>query len=345
MALIFADSFDHYDNAYLQSKWTSVSNFGNSLQGLVLNNTQARTGPQCGQFTGLGAFVTIENSSTWTVGGAFNWQAYGGGVTIQHLGTIQVQWLINADGTISVFGGPSGFNPGALLGTTDPSVAITLGRYYYVECMFVVNKTGGSVILRINGQVVLSVSGDTSPNGDNVGDAFSIYGPGGSALVFVDDVYVTDGNPVLNGFLGDVAIGVIYSASAGDYTQWTPLSGSNWSEVNNNPPLGDASYVWSVAPSSGPYPIDTYYFQTVNPNRNVIAIQTNILARKSDTGNRALSLVTRYGGVDSVADSSGRYVNETYIDYRNCFDVNPLTTDAWTPAVCNATQWGYQLID
>jgi hypothetical protein len=345
MALIFCESFDHLSNDYLQSKWTAIYNFGTGGQGLVLNNVFQRTGIQCGGFTADGAMVTIENSVFWTFGAAINWAAYGGAVAFEHLGTVQVQLQINNDGTMSVYNGPHGLNPGVLLGTTDPSVAITLGRYYYIEFQSTISQNAGTATVRINGQVVLDLSGvNTSPNGDNIADSFQVFGPGGRSYMYVDDLYVTDGIGVLNSFLGDVSIGLIMPASPGDNSQWTPLTGSNWSEVNAVPPSGDAAYVWSVAPSSGSYPIDTYYFQQVNPNRSIIAIQTNILARKDDTGNRALSLVTRYGGANSLADSTGRYVNETYIDYRNCFDVNPLTTNPWTPTVVNATQWGYQLI-
>jgi hypothetical protein len=346
MALIFCDSFDHYSNSYIQSKWTQVYSFGSSLQGLQLNTVQARTGPQCGAFTGPGAYKTIKNSNFWTVGGAFNWAQYGGGVALNAIGTTQVSWTIQNDGTLAVYNGPYGYNPGGLLGTTDPSTAILLGRYYYIEMQAVINQSSGSVIMRINGQVVLSVSGNTSPTGFNYADVVNVYGPGGGAFVYVDDLYVTDNSGTANqSFLGDVEIGLIMPASAGDYTQWTPVPGpNNYAMVNNVPPQGDTSYVWSVAPASGPYPLDTYFFQTVESGLVILAIQTNIIARKNDVGNRALSLVTRYGGANNVADPSGRYVNETYIDYLNQQDVNPLTTSQWTPATLNAAQFGYQLI-
>jgi len=349
MALIFADSFDHLDSAHLQTKWTSVSSFGLPSQGLKINNTNQRTGPQCGAFSALGAFVTIKNFTTCITGAAFNWQQYGGGVLYQHLGTTQVQWLINNDGTISVFNGPHGTSPGVLLGTTDPSVAITLGKYYYIEFKSLINQTGGTAVLRINGQTVLNLSSvNTSPNGDNVADSVAINGPGGGVgtiFVFVDDLYICDNSGLANtDFLGDLGIGLIMAASDGDFIQWNVSGGSaHFSLVNEIPPDDDTTYVWAVAPGSPPFPIDCYHFQTVDPTRTILAIQTNILARKSDTGNRALSVLTRYGGANSVADTSGRFVNETYIDYRDCFDVSPLGP-AWTPAVVNATQWGYQLI-
>jgi len=347
MALIFCDSFDHYNNSFVQSKWTSIFNFGTTNQGLQIDNTHARTGIQCGSFTGNGAFKTIKNSSFWTVGAAFNWQQYGGGVAINHVATAQVLWQLQGDGTIAVIGGPAGFNPGSVLGRTDPGVAITLGRYYYVEMQASINQSSGSVVMRINGQVVLSLSGvNTSPSGDNVADVMQVIGPGGSAFVFVDDLYVTDNSGSANqSFLGDVQIGVIMPAAVGDFSQWTPVGGStNYLMVNEIPPDGDATYVEAVMPSSGPAPIDTYFFQTVNPNLVILAIQTNIMARKDDVGNRALSLVTRFGGANNVANASGKFVNETYLDYLNQQDVNPLTTLQWTPATLNLAQFGYQLI-
>jgi len=55
-------------------------------------------------------------------------------------------------------------------------------------------------------------------------------------------------------------------------------------------------------------------------------------------------LVTRFGGANNVANASGKFVNETYLDYLNQQDVNPLTTLQWTPATLNLAQFGYQLI-
>jgi hypothetical protein len=350
MALIFADGFDHLSNAYLQSKWTSVSSFGNPAQGLKLNNTNQRTGTQCGAFSASGAFATVKNASTWIFGAAFNWQQYGGGVLFQNIGTTQVQIVINNDGTLSVFNGPHGLNPGVQLGRTDPSVAISLGRYYYIEFKSMINQTTGTAVVRINGQTVLNLAGvNTSPNGDNNADSFAVNGPGGGVgtiFVFVDDLYVCDTSGTANiDFLGDVKIGLIMPAAAGDFTQWTPVGGgTNYLLVNEVPPDGDTTYVFAVAPAMGAFPIDTYFFQTVDPNSVILAIQSNILARKDDVGNRALSLVTRFGGSNFVSDSSGRFVNETYIDYRNPQDVNPLTGLQWTPATINAAQFGYQLI-
>jgi hypothetical protein len=348
MGLIFADSFDHYNQAYIQSKWTSIFNFGTANQGLQLDNIHQRTGTQCAAFTGNGGFVTIKNASTWIHGAAFNFTQYGGGISYSHIGTIQVQWTINPDGTLSVFNGPHGLNPGVLLGVTDPALAILLGRYYFIEFKAVINQSAGQIVVRINGQTVLTLSSvNTSPNGDNIADVVQVTGPGGNAFVYVDDMYVLDDSGTKNNdLIGDQQIGLIMPASDGDFTDWTPSTpGPHFSLVNEIPPDGDASYVWAVAPTvMAPFPIDCYHFQTVDPTRKIAAIQTNIIARKSDTGNRALSVLTRFGGSNSVADSGGRYVNETYIDYRNCFDVNPLTTSPWTPADVNATQWGYQLI-
>lgn len=347
MALIFTDSFDHYSNSYIQAKWTSVFNFGTGNQGLQLNNTRQRTGTQCAGITGNGAFKTIKNFTTVTVGCAVNLDAYGGGVSINHVGTPQVLWGVQSDGTIEVLNGPAGFNPGSVLGRTDPSVALTLGRYYYVEIQAFINQSSGTVVIRINGQVVLSVSGvNTSPGGDNVADVVQLTGPGGNAFMYFDDLYVTDDSGTANtGFLGDVQIGLIMPAAAGDFSQWTPVPGGvNYTLVNEIPPDGDTTYVAAVMPSMGPAPTDTYFFQTVSPDIVILAIQTNIIAKKDDVGNRALSLVTRFGGTNAVADSGGRFVNETYLDYLNQQDVNPLTTLQWTPATINLAQFGYQLI-
>lgn len=343
MSLRFCDSFDHYGQDYILSKWTSVFNFGTGGQGLILDPTHQRTGPQCGGFTGNGAFKTIDNQPEWILGAAFSLSAYGGRVQFININVLQVEMAFQSDGTIAVFNGPNGFNPGVLLGTTSPSVALVLNRYYYIEFRSKMNNGLGTAIVKINGQTVLSLSGvNTSQTGVNQADVIQILGPGGSSFMYVDDLYVCDVNGgVNNDFLGDVQIGFILPASDGDLTQWTPNSGSpHFSRVNENPPDGDTSYVASSTTTQE----DLYHFQPVSLTRKILGLQTNIIARKDDEGNRALSVVTRSGGSDSVADTGGRYVNQTYIDYLNQFDVNPLTGLAWTPTSVNAAQWGIKLI-
>jgi hypothetical protein len=338
MSLRFCDSFDHYDTAHITAKWTT---FPGGPTGAAISTSSQRNGRACMNVTGGGVSKTIDNIVTWIIGGAFNWDAFGGGITLFNVNFWQVGWTLQADGTILVQ------NNNGSLGQTSPANAITLNKYYYVEMKTTLNSTTGSVIIKINGQTVLTLTNvNTSTNAVNQADVMTIGGPGGGAFMHMDDLYVCDGAGSFNkDFLGDVLIGVIKPISDGTNTQWTPTGTStttHFADVNDIPPDDDTSYVLTTGTNN----IDEYFFETVGTTRIVLGVQSNIFARKDDEGNRALSVFSRNPGAPgtNVADTSGRFVNLSYIDYLNQFDVEPVSGGTWTPTIINTYAWGVKLI-
>lgn len=335
MSLLFVDSFDHYSTPQLLNKWTQGSSF-------LINNTLARTGGQCLEVSATGIFKTLPNRSVWIIGGACQWDGFGGGFAVQYISSGQAQIGLLGDGTFS--GGSGTVGGGTQLGRSDPSAAVHLNRYYYLEVMFTIGVSGG-IVIRLNGQTILNLSGvNTDPNGTGVADVVQIWGPGGGSHMFVDDFYVCDNLGSKNTtFLGDTQIGLIMPVSDGHYTQFTPSpAGSHFSNVNEIPPDGDATYNFD----SNPGDIDSYKFQSVDTTRTYFGIQTNITARKDDTGNRSLSPMTRIGGVDFVKDPSpnDKFVNQTYIDYTDTYDTNPATGLSWTGSDINGAEYGVKVI-
>jgi hypothetical protein len=324
------------------SKWTL---FPNSSGDAGIGTANARNGGQSLAVTRSGVSKTVDNISTWIVGGAFQWATYGGGVSISNVITIRVNWGIQGDGTIVVSG------PGGSLGQTTPTNAIVLNRYYYIE-MKAVLGTSGSVEMRINGQSVLTLSGvNIGPTAN--ADVVNISGPPGGALCYVDDFYVCDGSGSYNNtFLGDVQIGILKPRAEGNKLEWVPnATGTHWSRVNEVPtgggtgPDDDTSYVSSTMTGiSTTGPSDLFIFDTVATNRLVLGVQSNIFARKDDEGNRALSVLTSNSSSNVQSDPVGRYINLTYIDYLNQFDVNPIGGGTWTPTVMNTMQWGVEVV-
>jgi len=338
MANRFMDSFDHYATTDLTSKWTG---FGASAFDFQIDTVNQRTGRACADILRNGIFKTIDRQSTWIMGAAVKWQGFGGGFQLIDIGNVQVQLLIQSDGTFAAFRGSL---PGqVLLGQSDPSAAVTTNRYFYLEWKVLIDSSVGTVEVHLNGQTILNLTGvNTQATANSTADVISLIGPGGGTIMYVDDLYVNDGTGTLNNdFWGDTQIGLIIPVSDGDFSDFTATGGgAHFSQVNEIPPDGDTTYVSSATIGN----IDTYNFQQVDPARPIKAIQTNIFARKNDEGNRALSVVTRQGGNNFIADSTGRFVNLTYIDYLNQFDTNPSTGIAWTPAEINAGQWGVKVI-
>ena len=201
---------------------------------------------------------------------------------------------------------------------------------------------GAAVVIHLNGQEIMNLGGiNTDPNNVGGADVVQLFGPGGGARMFVDDFYVCDTFGHNATFLGDTQVGLIMPASDGFYTQWTPSpAGTHFSNVNEIPPDGDATFNSDAVVGQ----IDAYHFQPVDTTRTYFGIQTNITARKDDTGDRGLSPMARIGGVDFVKVPLREFANQTYIDYTDPYDVNPATGLAWTGTDINNAQFGVKIV-
>jgi hypothetical protein len=123
--LRFIDSFDHYDTTHIVGKWTSIAGAGN----MVIDTGHPRNGRGCGAFTASGARKTIPSTTTYFVGGAFQWNGFGGGVALLDAqDNVQVEWSVGLDGLIRAFSGAGG-----TLGVAPIINAVNLNRYFYVE--------------------------------------------------------------------------------------------------------------------------------------------------------------------------------------------------------------------
>lgn len=355
MSLRFIDSFDHYDSGAILNKWTRAVA---STADYAISTTSQRTGRACLKVTGNGVWKTIDNQQTWTIGFAY-FPTAAASIVVQVrdglLDQCQDALKLNADGTWSVYRGDS---LSVLLATSNPTYALHFNQYYYIEWQIKIGGTGtGSTILKQNGQTIISTSSiNTQVNTNTFADSILFQGPGGSVFNYVDDLYICDGQILSTGnpnntFLGDSRVGVLFPDAPGDATALTPVGtatvgtntfvGTNWRDVNETIPDNDATYVTQSATGSH----DLYGFQDVSASVIVFGAQSNITARKDDEGNRAVVLVSKpsVAGAAPVTEFTSTntfFMNQTYIDYLDQFDINPATTNQWTAAEVNASQWG-----
>lgn len=350
MSLRFIDSFDHYDTAAILNKWTRAVTASGDF---AIVTTNARTGPQCLAVKANGLWKTIDRQPTWIVGFAFfPTQA----CTVVQLrdedGGVHNSLSLNADGTWNINLGPA-----VVIGTSNPTFALHFNRYYFVEWK---QTIGGTGIMRLNGQIIATTTTNTAVDTRTYADSVIFQGPGGGAFHFIDDLYVCDAQNINaanpnNDFLGDCRVGVIVPDGSGDLTQWSPVgtatigtnsfSGTNWRLVNEQPPDNDLTCVTQSATGI----TDLYNFQDISSSITVKGIQSNITARKDDEGDRGIALDSKpsvSGGAPATEFTSTNtyFMNQTYIDYLDQFDVNPATSTAWTPVEVNASQWGPKIV-
>ena len=193
-----------------------------------------------------------------------------------------------------------------------------------------------SPTVRVNETVVLSmVSANTSYRGSTGVDQL-----GFNYNVVVDDFYICDNTGAsLNNFLGNTRVPAQLPNGAGASTQWTPTGSAsfNW-QLASNPYMDDSSYVSCGTPGD----IDLYTLSPVANSPLVMAVQSIVVARQDDSGQRQIKSVIQSGSAQAdgaVVNTSGSYAGHTDI-----FISDPNTSSSWTYGAVNALQVGAELV-
>ncbi|MDE1901011.1 MAG: hypothetical protein KGI37_05115 [Alphaproteobacteria bacterium] len=222
---------------------------------------------------------------------------------------------------------------------SSPPMAVIPGAVWqYIEVYGVIAATGGAVTVRVNETIVLSlVSANTQNNGSTGVDQLD-FGSLGNAIV--DDFYICDNTGAsLNNFIGNTRVPAQVPSGAGVSTQWTPTgsASSNW-QLASNPYMDDSSYV-SCATAGD---IDLYTLSPVANAPQILAVQSIVVARQDDSGQRQVKSVIQSGAVQAVGAVVN--TNASYAAHTDIFATDPNTGGSWTYAAVNALQVGAKLI-
>jgi hypothetical protein len=364
MALLFMDSFDHYVTADMTEKWTQFLTAGGDVNPTIVAAAGRRGtfGLRATQGSGGGRTIarTMTTSDpTCIVGFSFNqstgnWSdpqqnasfdpattRFGGGSAflfqMRQAGTTQVVIRVGATGTLEVYRGSAG----TLLGAT--TLVLSVATTYYIELKVVIHPSAGTVDVRVNGITVLALTGqNTRASASSTWDeaVFAHCVTNSANIVWdFDDAYISDGAGAApwNGFLGDCRVDAFVPSAAGAVTQWTPLAGSNYQNVDDAAPDDDATYNSTTVVGN----IDTFVVpDAASAGATIRGVQVNLSAKKSDAGVCTIAPVVRHGttnypGAD-VAPAT------TYSNLSGVFQTNPGTSAAWVEADFNAAEFGYK---
>jgi hypothetical protein len=252
---------------------------------------------------------------------------------------------VNPDGTLSVTRNGTNVTGGASVS------ALSANTYYYIEHKVTISASiaANTWKVRVNGVDWITVAtGQSSKATANTTANGLILGyPGGSGNLTMDwdDLYLLDGNDSgisgnpCNDFLGDVAVVPLYGTGAGNYTQWTPDTGANYSRVNELVADGDTSYVETGVVNN----IDSYIYQTLSGSpSSIFAVLWNAEMRKTDASTYMARRHFRSGGTDYVS-TIDQSLGSTYSIYQEVLQANPATSAAWVASALAGSEWGVKL--
>ena len=343
MALKFVDSVEHYDTAHLLKKWTigggGVVAGGRNGQGIQL-------------VAGTPFLLkTLDYESTWIIGFAAKFSVIGpvtslcflGAPLVTHVGTTLAQLTVEADGTVSLYGGTTN-----LVGNSAGTLVLHDSTWYYFEVKVI--YSGASPInihgtVRVNGQTIIDAAGvSTGINSTQLiiqaakSDYFGFSPQIGSGNITFDDIYVCDGTGSTNNdFIGDVKILAVYPR-LDNTTQWSGGATPQFSLVNEHIPDDDTTYISSSTANQ----ISDFFFDMISSFTGTVpGVQYLIYARKDDEGTRSIKHTVDGAPPMGVPEE---FLADLYVYYHIPFDTDPIANAAWTVANFNSRKFGVKLI-
>lgn len=212
--------------------------------------------------------------------------------------------------------------------------------WYMIEVDVTISNAAGAVEVRVDGATELSVSGvDTQNTANAFLNALDLVLPAGNTApnVAFDDFYANDttGPAPYNTFLGVIRVETTF-VGADVSVAWTPLSGTNASNVDEQNNDQDTTYNSCTAAA-----IDLFtHGGLVNTPVTIFAVDVIASVRKNDVTNQSY----RTKLVSGATTQNGHTMNPAtvYQYVRDTYQTDPNTGLAWTAAALNATNVGYE---
>jgi len=244
--------------------------------------------------------------------------------------SLAVNIRVNTNGTLSVY------LDNVLLGTS--ALALSSNTWYYLELKVLTHASAGTVDLVINTDNWLSLSGiDTQIGSHAYATAFRLGSSNVTTLY--DDLYLLDSSGSINNdFLGIRKVSAIRPNAAGDSTQWIPDSGTNYDRINEMELDEDTSYVETGTTTNK----DLYNYDPAINMTSIDGIQI-ITEVKATSGSMELQNITKSGSTEN-AQSCGTIISTDYVTCSSISEVNPDTSNPYTPAEIDAAQFGIKAI-
>lgn len=333
MARKFIDGCTHYGTAHILHKYESKSSYVN-----IVTENPRRAGVKSLQFVDTTGWSWVKTrdiglTTEGYVGVAVRppvTQTYRyGAITFYKDSTAQVTAMWDPDGKLYI-------KRGDVDGTTLASSAVGQlpeGGWCYVEFYGKPDDSTGAAEIRVNGSTVISVSGeDTKPDTATGCNAVMLLGRGSHQMT---DVYVDDA-----AFQGDCIIETLMPTADGTESDFTPLSGTNEENIDDDGTIDDDS-TYNYSATQGD--MDTFVTEDVEnrPASDILSVAVNVAMRKDDASTRVVKPVARVNSTN-YPHSTGVTLISSYKVGQRIWDDNPDDSNPWEEADVNGAEFGYE---
>lgn len=233
---------------------------------------------------------------------------------------------------------------GTVLGTALSVVPAS--TWLWVEIILYIDNSAGVALVFVSDVVtpVLTLTGVDTQNGSN--DFADRADCGTLSGIGIDDFHVSagSGSPVAGDALPDSTIITNFAVTQGDYSDFTPDSGTNHVDRVRDATAGtladgDSSYLTTNAAGDK----ESMLFDDLPADvTDINMVQITAMIRKNDAAGRTFKVGTRRSGTDY--ESGSQNAADTYLFAMHTQVVDPVTSAAWTRTNVNGTQGMVNLI-
>jgi hypothetical protein len=338
MALIYVDSFDHYEAADATRKGWNVGTGGEIITTSVFRHGAQSLSVQPTGDGRRGRSLPSDYATIVLGFGMYQPNPHSNSLFLRldDAGTTHVFFTVAGTGRIRAYRGDN-----TLLG--EGTISLLTATWYFIEIKVTINDSTGVVVVKVNGVTDINLSSQDTRNGAN---AFvnQIRFEQGTSGAYYDDLYILDttGGAPTNDFLGDVRVEALLPNGNGNSSQFDGSDGNqvdNYLLVDETPAIDDdTTYVESADVNDK----DTYAFSNLTPTSGtVFGVQQTPCARKTDAGSRNFVNVARLSATET--DSATKTLNTTYAFFPTMSEAKP-GGGVWTITDVNNAEFGMKIV-
>jgi len=220
-----------------------------------------------------------------------------------------------------------------LVGTA--TIPMPVSTWRRLEAYLKIDNTVGRFVVKVEGTDYIDFTGDTLVSAlTTVNNLFIDLGAGD--VYYFDDIALNDTTGLTdNSWCGEERMVVLLPDGAGDSTEWTPLAGNNYTNVNERPPDGDTSYNYTAIADN----LDLYTCLPFDATDKAILRVFAESRARGEVGGEALQLVIKTGG--TAYNSASRTLTTAYARQVGTeHTTNPFTSAEWTDSDLDNIQGG-----
>lgn len=226
-----------------------------------------------------------------------------------------------------------------VLGTSSGTNLIS-NTWQYVELLVKCDPTNGQIGVRINGNLVLNLTGINTQN--QVTNVLGAIFFGSNINPYFQDLYIVDTTGSHNNtYLGDIHISVYNAAGAGTpaINQYTPNGAATvWQSVSATTPTDSTIFASDATPG------DRMSVTVANSavSGTIAGVIHVTRMSKSSSGTRTVSQTITSNGVDAIGTPIA--VGTSYAYYTQVSETDPNTGSPWNLTGFNSVQCGVETV-